>query len=383
MKSLTSPARWTELAGHVRSLCFSIGIDEEVIEALASLRNLSSLELVGLPIRKPRPSEWYAKDTSPAIAPFKIEYPNLENLKLRGYFPAAFARAICSSSTNITHLNLGLLAAARDDKPHKDGLLERREWADGPTYDSDDADDSDDSNDEERTSWAFHSPIWLYPEVLPPLSLPKLTHLHLVKPFRGDLRNIFQDSFEHVPMEYERIMSSEWAALLRSCAGTLKELVLDHRIPMEAGDTVGDGDPTSERLGSRAIDGDFTFCHKVLSVLIKESESFRNLQRLDMRGMRIRGAPLNREGGLGDNEDEEEDEDIPDNEDLLRSTYPNCEIEIYNDPYPIYVYGGWVFQSWPMDYHEAMLDAGDGLLYNCSYYNDYVKRFGRQWKIEG
>ncbi|KAL2272654.1 hypothetical protein FJTKL_06263 [Diaporthe vaccinii] len=107
-----SKERWAELAQHVRSLCMSIGVDDEVVEVIASFKNLRSLELIGLPLERGHPA-----------TARQVNLPNLQNLKLRGYFPAALARNICHNAEHITHLDIGLLATPTDDAAYKNTLL--------------------------------------------------------------------------------------------------------------------------------------------------------------------------------------------------------------------------------------------------------------------
>lgn len=113
---ITSKERWAELAQHVHSLCMSIGVDDEVVEVIASLRNLRSLELVGLPLEKSHPAT--ARE---------VNLPYLQNLKLRGYFSAAVARNICHNAEHVTHLNIGLLATPTDDAAYEDTLLKNND----------------------------------------------------------------------------------------------------------------------------------------------------------------------------------------------------------------------------------------------------------------
>ncbi|KAK7942427.1 uncharacterized protein PG986_011540 [Apiospora aurea] len=113
---ITPAPRWTELAQHVRSLCMSIGMDDGVIKVLSDLRNLRSLEL-----------------------PPEMQMPGLKNLKLRGFFPVAFLKAIFTNAETITHLNLGLLATKFDDEKNSRGILAGRFG--GAQHDGDDDED--------------------------------------------------------------------------------------------------------------------------------------------------------------------------------------------------------------------------------------------------
>lgn len=402
---IASKERWAELAQHVHSLCMSIGVDDEVVEVIASFRNLRSLELIGLPLARGH-----------SATAREVNLPNLQNLKLRGYFPAASARNICHNAQHVTHLDIGLLATPTDDAAYKDTLLnndngdeatvtedEAEEFrrngaeaasslgkAEGAGSDSPHADgeeseeDSDDESDEEDLPWALHSPIWL-PRSLAQ-SFSGVTHLHLVKPATGETGLMFAfDHFTHIPHRYEQILCMEWVFLLEAVAGSLKELVLEHRIPMEVGDTVGDGDPWPESRGpqigltwrsAEADRGDELFCKSVLRFMLEQSGRFSNLRRLALRGIQM--------SGLKTDEDSDEvpgSNGVPDNDEALRRAFPNCEVDIFKETYPIHVYAGYVYQSWPDNRHEAMQDEGDGLLYNSSYYNDYKKRFGPQWRI--
>jgi hypothetical protein len=259
----------------------------------------------------------------------------------------------------------------RDDKFHQDGWLERDD-DNGPAYETD-------SEDEEVYPWALHGPLWLHPQVLPSLVLPRLTHLNITRPFLGDILDMWTDSFEQVPADYERALVGEWAALLRANAGTLKEVIFDYRIPQNAGDTVGDGDPAPVHVDSRALTGDLIFGHQILNMFVNEGELFPNLQRLDFRGIRMKNTMLDQEQ-LDIRKSKKE---RMNNVELLVKRFPECEINVFQPPYPLYVYAGEVYQHWPSNRHEAMQDSGDGLLYEASYYNDYVKRFGKTWKVKG
>lgn len=244
--------------------------------------------------------------------------------------------------------------------------------------------DSDDESDEESLPWALHSPIWL-PKSLAQ-SFSGVTHLHLVKPATGETGLMFAfDHFTHIPHRYEQILCMEWVFLLEAVASSVKELVLEHRIPMEVGDTVGDGDPWPESRsaqpwpGWRSAEGDRgdeLFCKSVLRFMLEQSGRFTNLRRLALRGIQMSGLKT----------DEDSDQvpganGVPDNDEALRRAFPNCEVDIFKKTYPIHVYAGYVYQSWPDNRHEAIQDEGDGLLYNSNYYHDYKKRFGPQWRI--
>lgn len=410
---IASEERWAALAQHVRSLCMSIGVDDEVVVAIASFRNLRSLELIGLPLERGHPAT--ARE---------VNLPNLQNIRLRGYFPAALARNICRNAAHVTHLDLGLLATPTDDAAYKDTLLLKNDddidaavpENEGPVTESEaeefrrngaeaafgsltaegaksepphadgeeDEGDSDDESDEEALPWALHSPIWL------PRSLAQaftgLTHLHLVKPATGETASMFYfDHFTHIPHRYEQVLCMEWVFLLEAAAGTLKELVLEHRMPMEAGDTVGDGDPWPEYRENDALvggwsgdgdRGDRLFCRSVLRFLLGHSGRFSSLRRLALRGIQVSGYKTD-----NDSDQVPGSDGVPDNDEALRRAFPDCEVDIFEPTYPIHVYAGYVYESWPDDRHEAMQDEGDGLLYDLSYYNDYKKRLGPQWRI--
>lgn len=395
---IASKERWAELAQHVHSLCMSIGVDDEVVEVIASFRNLRSLELVGLPLERDHPAT--ARE---------VKLPKLQNLKLRGYFPAALARNICHNAEHVTHLNIGLLATPTDDAGYKDTLLKdddsletvtegeaeelrqngaeaafRSLKAEGAKSESPHADgeegeeDSDDESDDETEPWALHSPIWLPRSLAQAFS--RVTHLHLVKPATGQPRSLCGNNFVYIPHRYEQILCMEWVFLLEAAAGSLKELVLEHRIPTQVGDTVGDGAPWPEPRGSwggaDADRGDELFCTSVMRFMLEHSGNFSNLRRLALRGIQM--------SGLKTNEDSDQvpgANGVPDNDEALRRAFPNCEIDIFENTYPIHVYAGYVYQGWAENRHEAMQDEIDGLLYDFSYYNDYKKRFGPQWRI--
>ncbi|KAI0161551.1 hypothetical protein GGR57DRAFT_455152 [Xylariaceae sp. FL1272] len=416
VRKITSKERWAELSSHVRSLCLSIAVDDEVAEVLASLKQLRSLELIGLPVNNGHP---------PKAPEFRM--PELRNLKLRGYLPGALVRNICDNAEHISHLDIGLLATPTDDVPYKNNLLANEgthskvteeeavhylehgaealalETDKGVFHDaesfankaddeeedgsngshSDDDDESQDSEDDQP--WALHGPIWL------PRSLSHkftaLTHLHLVKPYTGETSSMFNhDHFVHIPHRYEQILNMEWVALLEGAVGgTLRELILEHRIPIECGDTVGDGDSIPEVKGSyrRGLvwnggpdRGDILFCRSVLRLLIEHSDKFPKLERLSFRGIQIKGLRIRGKTGLLPGENGQ-----PNNDEILQRLYPRCKIDLFEPAYPIHVYAGYIYQRWPENRHEAMQDEGDGLLYNASYFNDYKKRYGPQWRV--
>ncbi|KAI0103350.1 hypothetical protein GGR51DRAFT_254033 [Nemania sp. FL0031] len=400
---ITSSERWTELAQYVRSVCLSIGVDNEVVTVLASFGNLTSLELVGLPLENGH------SPTAP-----EMKFPELQNLKLRGYFPAALVRNICNNAERVRYLDLGLLATATDDKLYEDTLLSNFDshapiseqkaeqyqkmgceaaslalqsngtaGSDGGSNEGDDEnEDEEEEDDDDDEPLALHAPIWL------PRSLPtrftQLTHLHLVKPYTGETNSwLSHDHFSHIPHRYEQVLCLEWVALLRGVGGTLKELILEHRIPVEEGDTVGDGAYIPEAKGGNrrghnaAPDrGDELFCISVLRLLLEESDRFPKLEHLSIRGIQIKGICTRRgvDQVPGKN-------GVPDNDELLRELYPHCDVKLFEDSYPIHVYAGYIYQSWPDNRHEAMQDEGDGLMWNLAYYNDYKRRFGSQWHI--
>lgn len=413
VRKITSKERWAELSQHVRSLCMSIGVDDEVVKVIGTLQNLESLELIGLPL------EAGHKATAP-----EVKLPRLQNLKLRGYFPAALIRKICNNAEHIRCLDLGLLATSTDDGAYADTLLKnddnwamvtsdqaefyQRNGAEAATItaeleatgsndestartesdeESDEDEDEDDDDDDDEQPWALHSPIWL------PRSLSNkytaLTHLNLVRPYTGDSHLSFaHDSFAHIPHRYEQVLCKEWVSLLEATAGTLKELILEHRLPMEVGDTVGDGDPHPEMKGSNVSSiysyrsgepdrGDELFCRSVLRLLLEESNRFRELKQLSLRGIQIKGVPIRTDSIAVPGKN-----GAPNNDELLRVAFPNCEVELFENAYPIHVYAGYIMQSWDETRQEAMQDEGDGLLYNLSYYNDYKKRFGPQWRVK-
>ena len=367
VKRGTPKARWNVLAGHVRSLCMSIGVDAEVMEVLASLKNLTSLELVGLPLEEGHPED----------APV-IRLPALKDLKLRGYFPVSLVREICNNARHVAHLNLGLLATPREDKTRHVAFL-------GNETEDSESDDDSDSDEEGAVPWALHSPLWLPPTL--PGQMTALTHLHLVRPHLSQLR-IVGDDFQHIPKSYEQALCDEWVALLRGTAGTLRELILEHRVPRSCGDTVCDGGYEKEakkgihRLTYNPYDsgdrdmGDVLFCRTVLCFLFENSGLFSNLQRLAIRGIQIRGIATTK-----NSVDIPGRDGVPNNDRLLRLVFPKCDIELCEGIYPIHVYAGDIYQNWPANRHEAMQDAGDGLLYNLSFYNDYRMSYGPQWKV--
>lgn len=395
---ITSPERWCLLASHVRSLCISIGVDEEVVSVIASMKNLTSLELIGHPLK-----EGHMPTSS------EVKLPRLKNLKLRGYFSAALIRQFCSNAEHIEFLNLGLLATLTDDKAYEETLLagndsstpvsdKKAEWyqehgaeAMANAVETKDVRDlvvTFDTVAHDRRTWAPHSPIWL------PRSLPSqfasLTHLHLVKPYTGTTGSYFDhDHFLSLPHRYEQVLCKEWTLLLKGVAGTLKELILEHRIPVEQGDTVGDGEALPMAKGSEGRAnwaslaptgspdrGDELFCQSVLRLLIERSDMFANLRYLALRGIQIRGISMDDKSEKVPGQD-----GLPDNDAILRNTYPDCEIELYDKAYPIHAYAGYVYQKWPINRIEAMQDEGDGLLYNEQFFNDYKRRFGPQWRV--
>ncbi|KAH6646111.1 hypothetical protein BKA67DRAFT_663973 [Truncatella angustata] len=409
VREITSVERWNFLAQHVHSLCMSIGVDSEVVEVIGSFRNLKSLELVGLPLEKGH-----------AVTAPDVWLPNLQNLRLRGYFSAALVRIFCSNCEHIKYLDLGLLATPTDDAVYADTLLNNDDdWAlvaekeaecyqqidaavaalspssegktSGEAHEDDwkDEDEDDSDGDREPQTWAFHSPIWL------PRSLPQqfraLTHLHLIKPFTGEtiIRTAPNSDGYDIPHRYEQIMNREWMIILQGVSGTLKELILEHRIPKNEGSAAGDSDPVPElkRSARNAFQptestdpdrGDELFCRSVLRLLLERGDHFSQLRQLSLRGLQIRGLPT------GTDTDEVPGKNgVLDNDVLLRRALPNCNVEIFEPCYPIHVYAGYYYQRWPRTRQEAMQDEGDGLLYSLSVHNDYKKRFGPQWRLKG
>lgn len=61
------------------------------------------------------------------------------------------------------------------------------------------------------------------------------------------------------------------------------------------------------------------------------------------------------------------------NVELLVKRFLECEINVFQLLYFLYVYVGEVYQYWFSNCYEVMQDLGDGFLYEVSYYNDYVK----------
>lgn len=391
-KRHTSPSRWAELAAHVQSLCISIAIDQQVCIMLADLVNMRSLQLVGLPLEE----EWdegnhLRADAMPRPPIPAMMFPALRNLRLRGYIPTNLVSAILASNgSNITHLDLGLVAGPKEDALNS-MLPSFPEDADQENDDEDEDDDGDMTDDEDKEPWGLHSPHWLQGETGLPTPLSSLTHLRLVKPYNGELPSGFCcDTFKDIPSDYDRVIYKEWAAVLDSAASTLKEAVFEHRVAMEVGDTVGDGDPHPQRklrpsdaFHSSIDSADVQFCQIILRRFLTGGHAqFPNLQHLGLRGIRIReinafGEELSRGGA-----DTPHSEDVWwSNADRLRAAFPACDVELFEPAYPIYVYAGYIYDSWAMNRHEAGQDPGDGLLYDNSFYNDYRRRFGPDWRI--
>lgn len=392
------PSRWAGLAAHVQSLCMSVAVDRDVSAVLADLVNLRSLQLVGLPLAE----EWERSSSGRGAAetssegnttPPSLRFSALRRLRLRGYFPAGLVREmLAENASGLTHLDLGLLAGPRDDKANATLSPEDDDQDDESEEEQDDGsgeerqDDSEEEHgDYEQEPWALHSPYWLQGDHLPaPLS--SLTHLHLVKPYTGATLMSMFGNFRRTPDRYDAALYAEWGALLDSAAGTLREAVFEHRVALEVGDTVGDGDPHPLAKGHRFITGpdlaDVYFCETVLRrLLVGGRARFPRLQRLALRGIRIRAIKTLPEEvggeavpGVGD---------VPGNEERLRAAFPGCEVELFEPAYPVYVYTGYIFQNWPDNRHEAGQDAGDGLLYDESFYNDYRRRFGPDWRVGG
>ncbi|KAK7975327.1 hypothetical protein PG989_013790 [Apiospora arundinis] len=387
---ITSAPRWAELALHVQSLCMSVGVDDGFIRLLSDLRNLRSLELVGLPL----PLEARCPGASP-----KIEMPALTNLKLRGYFPVAFLKEIFVNARTITHLNLGLLANKFDDKTYL------RPYQ----GDSNHGDD-----EEEEDSMAFHSPIWLTDDLT--RRFTSLTHLHLVKPYSGDT-TIIIFYFCKTPPAYEKVIYDEWMRILEVSSGTLKEVILEHRLPVNDRCAMDRGNYVPERKkkrgGYEACPGDTMFCQTVLRQLLQQSERFDKLQHLALRGMRISRIPISDDGpsdpssglpsaGLHQNGQGNSGpypvgppwdepgvkgvvpgiEGRPDNDELLRDAYPDCDVELAEAPYGIYPYDGHSYEGWEENHPKVpRQDDGDGLLDEYRYHRDYLQRYGPQWRI--
>ncbi|KAK8013842.1 hypothetical protein PG990_007138 [Apiospora arundinis] len=342
---IASAPRWAELALHVQSLCMSVGVDDGFIRLLSDLRNLRSLELVGLPL----PLEARCPGASP-----KIEMPALANLKLRGYFPVAFLKEILVNARTITHLNLGLLANKSDDKTYL------RPYQ----GDSNHGDD-----EEEEDSMAFHSPIWLTDDLA--RRFTSLTHLHLVKPYSGDTTIIYD----------------EWMRILEVSSGTLKEVILEHRLPVNDTCVMDRGDYVPERKKNRggyeACTGDTMFCQTVLQQLLQQSERSSQHRASSKRPRWFRpisrGSPWDEPGVKGVIPGIE---GRPDNDELLRDAYPDCDVELAEAPYGIYPYDGHSYEGWEENHPKVpRQDDGDGLLDEYRYHRDYLQRYGPQWRI--
>ncbi|KAK8084260.1 hypothetical protein PG997_005531 [Apiospora hydei] len=336
---ITPAPRWTELAQHVRSLCMSIGMDDGVIKVLSDLRNLRSLELVGLPIPEAKP--W------PSTAP-EMRMPGLKNLKLRGFFPVAFLKAIFTNAETITHLNLGLLATKFDDEKNSCGILAGRFG--GAQHDGDDDKDreeKDDDEDDDPQPWAFHNPIWLSDDLA--RGFNSLTHLHLVKPYSG-YSSLDYGSLDEPPC------ATKSASMAKRGGGLGRHPVL----------------PIGAAAPSPAGGG----------------KGYGALRRLALRGIRIDGISTT-SGGSGDGDEEVEAAVLPgiggralDNGALLRRSYPDCDVElVQNDVYGIYPYDGETYDCWDERRKEPRQDEGDGLLEDADYYRDYIRRYGPQWRI--
>lgn len=405
VRRFTVKQRWDQLARNVRFLCISIGIDDESMEGISTLQNLRSLEIVGLALVVSH------FPTAP-----KVNLPKLENLKLRGYFPAAFVRSICSNAKHIKHLDLGLLATPTDDEVYRDTILAPRSTrapltlAQAEYYQTHSAEaaatasapigpppEDDNINgaypeeewldEDEPMPWAIHGAIWL-PRSLPS-RLKSLTHLHLVKPYTGETElDVAGDGLALIPHRYEHALNIEWQLLLEGVGPSLKELILEHRAPADLGDTVFDGDPVPLQKKSKAgwtspwpIDydrGDELFCRSVLRLLLERSREFSNLRHLALRGIRIKGLATGAQEDVVPGEHGE-----PDNDELLRQAYPDCEVELFEDVYPIHADDEDEYYTGNDNAHQAIQDEGDGLLHSLAFYNDYKKRFGPQWRVPG
>ncbi|KAK8045600.1 hypothetical protein PG993_005624 [Apiospora rasikravindrae] len=365
---ITPAPRWTELALHVQSLCMSIGIDDGVIKVLSGLCNLRSLELVGLPIPEAKPC--------PSTAP-EMQMPALKNLKLRGFFPVAFLKAIFTNNAKtITHLNLGLLATKFDDENNSRGMLAGRSGAS-----RDGGDDDKEEEDDDIYPWAFHSPLWLSDDLV--RGFTSLTHLHLVKPFNG-VNRLDSGGFDILPLEYEELVYGEWTRLLGATSESLKEVILEHRLFID-NSCVMDRSPGPEKkmsykLSGDADLGDMLFGRTVLRHFLQQGgKRFGKLQHLALRGIRISRIYIGNYQdpsaipGLGGR---------PDNDLLLRRAYPGCDIElVQNDVYGIYPYDGATYDGWDESRKEPRQDEGDGLLEDADYYREYLRRYGPQWRV--
>ncbi|KAH8674139.1 hypothetical protein BX600DRAFT_536782 [Xylariales sp. PMI_506] len=418
----TSETRWNYLAQFVQSLCMSAGLHDTVVAMIASFTNLRNLELVGYPL-----NGGYR-----ATAP-KVSLPRLQSLKLRGYFPGALVRNLCSNAKkeHLTHLNLGLLATPTDDAPHMElkdegsrapisaeaagphqelgaeaagpALMLADSSGDQSGGEDDDIDDGDredeeddfgeeedDWEEEEEDDWdgqswpmILQSPIWL-PRSLPE-QLTKLMHLHLVKPYSGETElSTAHSGYVMISDKCEQVLNQEWVSLLRDVAGTLKELILEHRVRLLQGYIYNNGKSYCYRkqsshgvLGGNTADrGDRAFCTSVLRFLLEESGSFSQLAELSLRGIQIKGLPTWMNAGAVPGKNR-----VPDNDKLLSQAFPNSKVRICQGVYPIHAGDSDVYRGGQDTPLEAAQDEGDGLLYDASIYNDYKKKFGPQWRV--
>lgn len=413
---ITSKARWDFLSQFVKSLCISAKADYETVEIIASFHNLRSLELIGL-----------ALGNSRVATALPVHLPRLHSLKLRGFFPAALVQKFCDSAEQITHLNLGLLGPFMDDSACAETVLEVDEnWT--PTGDKADENsqpsggaaatlasrpvdtingelvrDGNDSNadkyendesgghkmghDGQDLPWAFHGPIWL------PKSFhrrfTRLTHLHLIKPYTSVTQSSWvahRDFFYHIPQRYEQGLNNDWVFMIQAVAGTLKELILEHRIPIALEYDLSSRALPSHKRSSNVFHGtdwansepdrgDELFGRSVLRLLLQESASFLKLRQLSLRGIQVHGLPT------WDADEVPDTNEAPDNVELLRQGFPTCNIEIFEQVYPLHVYSC-RDDSVPEGLEKVRQDEGNGLLYDGSYYKDYMWRFGPQWRIQ-
>lgn len=118
--------------------------------------------------------------------------------------------------------------------------------------------------------------------------------------------SLAHDTFIHIPHRYEQVLNKEWGFLLQAVAGTLKELIFEHRVSMRVSDIAGDGSPhpESKRSSNRSSGyhlnyaavstepnrGDELLCRPVLRLSSEESNSFSPAEAAFVQGNPSQGS---------------------------------------------------------------------------------------------
>ena len=255
---------WMKIAPYVRHLCITITNKSPpcVWNMILSLPNLISLEVIGELDRLGK-----GPPSLPILREAKAE--TISTVRLRGYIPAPFVAAVCSSSLHtISSLDVGLLEAPLRNPSKVDTFF----------------------MNENEMHFAPRGLLWFPVDGVPMFKF--LTHLTLCKPGRthegpDDILGLIPDIEEHIVQEFEN-----WVALLHAVRETLVELVLEQRPVYSSSWIMGEDMPVS---GMTNFDhyippfdpNDDLFVHHLLIVAFTDGLTWPKLSRLILRGIKL------------------------------------------------------------------------------------------------